>query len=265
MLCASPASPDPRPRWHKKFTAMLPQITKYAKIAFAYLKPEARAEAVQEVVANACQRYARLVEQGKTAVTNATALARYGIKQTRDHRKVGGTLNVLDILSKYCQSRKGLAVERLDKFNRANDAWEEVLVEDRTAGPADIVQTKLDFSDFLTSLKRRDRRVAKFLATGETTKVRGPQVQGLRRQDLAAPPRACRQLASISSATIPALPLPTRLDSNLWLASCHAPQPSPGSRPHSIWLLGLGFFDSEPCLRPSDEYNRILTTERNTT
>ena len=150
---------------------MLPQITKFAKIAFAHLKPEARDEAVQEVIANACQRYANLVEQGKTEVTNATALARYGVKQCRDHRKVGNRLNVLDILSKYCQNRKGLAVERLDRFDPAENAWEEIVVEDRHAGPSDIARTRIDFSDWLDSLKRRDRKVAEFLAKGETTKV----------------------------------------------------------------------------------------------
>ena len=86
----SAASPAPRPHWHKAFLALLPAILKHAKFAFASLKPEARAEAVQEVVANACQAYARLVELGKTDIAYATALARYGVKQTRDHRKVGG-------------------------------------------------------------------------------------------------------------------------------------------------------------------------------
>src|SRR5208283_4431535 len=101
---------------------------------------------VQEVVANACQAYARLVEQGKTAVANAIALARYGVKQTRDHRKVGGHLNVRDILSRYCQTRKGVVVERLDKFDKTEEVWQEGLVEDKTAGPAEIARTRIDFS-----------------------------------------------------------------------------------------------------------------------
>jgi len=144
MVCSAPA---PRPRWHNAFLGMLPAILKHAKIAFAYLKPEARSEAVAEVVANACQAYARLVEQGKTSVANSIALARYGIRQTRDHRKVGGHLNVQDVLSRYCQTRKGIAVQRLDKFNHAENVWEEVLVEDRHAGPADTARVRLDFSD----------------------------------------------------------------------------------------------------------------------
>jgi DNA-binding NarL/FixJ family response regulator len=167
----SAASPAPRPRWHKAFLALLPAILRHAKLAFAYLKPEARSEAVAEVVANACQAYARLVELGKTDIAYATALARYGVKQTRDHRKVGGHLNIRDVLSKYCQNRKGLVVERLDHFDEAENAWQEILIEDKHADAAAIVQTKLDMGAWLDSLKRRDRRVAEFLAKGETTKT----------------------------------------------------------------------------------------------
>ena len=151
--------------------ALLPAILSHAKFAFRCLKPEARAEAVQEVVANACRAYARLVELGKTDIAYASALARYGVRQTRGHRKVGGRLNVLDVMSGYCQDRKGVFVERLDQYDETANAWTEVLIEDRHADAAEIVRTKLDFSDWLASLNRRDRRVAEFLANGETTTV----------------------------------------------------------------------------------------------
>ncbi len=42
-------------------------------------------------------------------------------------------------------------------------------MEDKRAGPADIARVRIDFADWLGSLKRRDRRVAEFLANGETT------------------------------------------------------------------------------------------------
>ncbi len=165
----SAASPAPRPSWHKAFLALLPAILRHAKIAFAYLKPEARQEAVQEVVANACQRYASLVEQGKTDIAYATALARYGVKQTRDHRKVGGHLNVLDVLSKYCQRHKGLTVERLDKFDHAENVWEEILVEDKYAGPAQTAASRIDIDSWFKSLPVRHRRIAQYLSLGNRT------------------------------------------------------------------------------------------------
>jgi hypothetical protein len=171
MVCASPA-PAPRRRWHRQFLALLPQIVVRAKIAFRHLKPEARAEMVQEVVCNALQAFARLVKLNKTSIAYAAPLATFGIKQARDGRKVGGHLNCLDVSSEYAQKIKGIVVDRLDRRDKDDDRqWCEVLVEDRRADAAAIVQTKLDFSDWLASLNRRDRRVAEFLAQGESTRA----------------------------------------------------------------------------------------------
>ncbi len=78
---------------------------------------------------------------------------------------------VREVLSAYAQKHKGFQVERLDQFDQEENAWSEVLVEDRRAGPDEIARTRIDFSDWLASLKRRDRRVAEFLAQGETTKT----------------------------------------------------------------------------------------------
>ena len=60
-------------------------------------------------------------------------------------------------------------MERLDKFDNAEDEWLEVLVEDHRAGPFDIVRTKLDFAAWLRSLPIKSRRIAKMLANGERT------------------------------------------------------------------------------------------------
>jgi hypothetical protein len=49
---AAPASPAPSD-WHRKFLVMLPAILTHTRVAFRYLKPEARSEAVQEVVCSA--------------------------------------------------------------------------------------------------------------------------------------------------------------------------------------------------------------------
>ena len=47
------------PSWHKGFLAMLPAIQTHARIMLRNLAPEAREEAVQEVVCNALVAYAR--------------------------------------------------------------------------------------------------------------------------------------------------------------------------------------------------------------
>lgn len=157
------------PAWHANFEAMLPAIETRAKFAFRHLDAEAREEAIQETVCNCCQAYARLVELGKTDVAFPSALARFGISQTRDGRKVGGTLNCRDILSDYCQQQKSLLVERLDRFDSEEQAWAEILVEDRHVGPAETAIVRIDFAAWLLFLPRRLRKIATFLANGETT------------------------------------------------------------------------------------------------
>jgi hypothetical protein len=164
---------DPRrkpvPAWHKVFLGMMPAIIRYAKVAFRNLDPEARQEAVQNVVTNSCAATAALARRGKLDLAYPTVLARFGIRQTRDHRITGNSLNIRDVLSKYCQANKGVKVERLDKFNEQEDAWEETVVEDKTSGPADIARTRIDFAAWLDSLKRRDRKIAEALAAGNRT------------------------------------------------------------------------------------------------
>jgi len=163
------AAASPSPRWHRAFLAMLPRIIGHARLAFAYLKPEARAEAVQEVVSNALRAFVRLVELGKADVAYASPLARYGVAQVRDGRKVGASLNIRDVLSPHCQRQKNVIVERLEHFDEEENDWSEAIVEDRTAGPADIARVRCDFSDWLATLSRRNRRIAGYLSLGNST------------------------------------------------------------------------------------------------
>jgi hypothetical protein len=169
MICVANRRSQTPPVWHEAFLAMVPAIKAHATISFRHLKPEAREEAVQEVICNACCAFARLVELNKTALAYPSVLARFGVAQTRDGRKVGGKLNSRDVSSEYCQRQKGVTVERLDKFDREEDAWQELLIEDKHTGPAEVAATRIDFTAWLQALPRRLRRTAKFLANGETT------------------------------------------------------------------------------------------------
>ena len=159
------------PAWHAGFLAMLPTICAYAREAFARLNPEARQDLVQEVIANALVAYVRLFQQGRVALAYPTVLARYGVAQVRDGRKVGSSLNIRDVSSEYAQRQKGFSVERLDQYDRNEEAWMEVFIEDKHSGPAVVATTKIDFTEWLKSLPSRVRRIAKLLATGEKTSI----------------------------------------------------------------------------------------------
>jgi DNA-binding NarL/FixJ family response regulator len=148
---------------------MLPAIRQHARIAFGRCKPDAREEAVQAVVCNACAAIARLAELEKLDLAYASVLARYGVAQVKDGRMTGGHLNCKDVLSGYCQRLKHLTIERLDHYDKTEDCWQEILVADQNATPADLAASRIDFPAWLDTLTARDRKVATKLAAGEKT------------------------------------------------------------------------------------------------
>lgn len=155
------------PAWHDDFLVMVPAITRHATFRFRHFPPEAKEEAVQEVVANCCVAYSRLVEQGKPESASATSLAEYAVKQYFNGRRVGTRTNVRDVMSPSCQVHKGVAVQSLHSWDEKGQRWKEILVEDRNATPADLAASRIDFPAWLATLSRRDRRIALRLADGD--------------------------------------------------------------------------------------------------
>lgn len=153
-----------------RFLTLLPAIQEQARFAFRSEPRERGQELVAEVIANAFVAFVRLVERGLTSVIYPTPLAGYAIKQVRDGRRVGAKLNVRDVTSAYCQLRKRIAIERLDRFDERKGEWREVLIEDHHAGPAETAAARIDIAEWFASLPRRKRRIAETLVTGETTK-----------------------------------------------------------------------------------------------
>ena len=141
------------------FEAMLPTIRRQAKHAFRAVRRELREELVAEVVANSFIAYRRLVERDKADLAYPSVLARFAIKQVRVGRRVGNNLNVRDVTSHYCQRAKGVRLQRLTGAQDHCGRWQDIVVEDKTATPADIVATRIDFADWLKSelLLRRQR------------------------------------------------------------------------------------------------------------
>ena len=155
--------------WHKPFLEMLPQIDRHLRFTFRGLNPDARAEAVQEGLVNALVAYRRLYEKGKADLAYPLVLARFAARQIRDGRRVAERLNIRDVLSTHAEQKKGIKVERLDRFDEEENAWKEILIEDRHATPAEIAACRIDVTAWLSSLPSRHRRIATTLAMGEST------------------------------------------------------------------------------------------------
>ena len=151
------------------FEQMLPTIERYARHAFRRIREEQREELVAEVVANAFVAFCRLVERNKGDLAYPTVLARFAVKQVCSGRKVGTKLNVLDVSSLYAQRQKGIRVQSLQDAQQDNGSWQDVLVEDKRATPADIAAVRIDYANWLKSLSTRNRKVAALLSSGEST------------------------------------------------------------------------------------------------
>ena len=165
-----PSSPDNRPESvEDQFLAILPMIRRQASLAFRHAGAEARDELMAETVANAYCAFVRLAHRGKLASVYATPLAQYAIRQVRGERRVGGRLNLHDILSPQARRHYGITIERLDRRDPQDGVWNEQLVEDRKAGPAETAAARLDLSAWLRTLTKRNRQIAKALSVGETT------------------------------------------------------------------------------------------------
>ena len=72
-------------------------------------------------------------------------------------------------MSEYAQCRKGHRVDRLDHFDDEENGWQEIVVEDRRAGPGENAAVRIDFSAWRRRLPVRLRKIAMTLAIGETT------------------------------------------------------------------------------------------------
>jgi RNA polymerase sigma factor (sigma-70 family) len=152
-----------------RFLAMLPRIRQQAAYYLRRLPMEERADAVQEIVASAFVSYVRLIERGNADLAYAGPLARYAACQYFRGRRVGNPMNGHDITSEYCQRRKKIMVEQLDRFDDPTSEWEQLVVEDKHSTPAEVASTRIDFRAWLESLPVRTRQVAETLATGEAT------------------------------------------------------------------------------------------------
>jgi heat shock protein HspQ len=150
-------------------TKFLPATVARAKYAFRHLRGQDYQDAIQETVANALVAFAALVRRGKMSICYPTVLAKYAISQIIDGRLVGNHLNVQEVLSPYAQRLKNFKVERLDHRDKEDNAWCEILIEDKTAGPAQTACSRIDFDQWIHSLPCRHRRIAQYLSLGNRT------------------------------------------------------------------------------------------------
>jgi len=158
--------------WQALLLSMLPAIEAFARRAFRSLSPEAKEDAVAEVVANCTVALARLAARGRLHVAYPVPLATYAVRQYFDGRRVGTKANTRDVLDQHARQRGGYEVQHMGSPREQRNGWKDQLVENRKTTPGDLAAFRVDFGEWLrTRLPRRERRIAEELAMGEQTGV----------------------------------------------------------------------------------------------
>lgn len=152
-----------------RFVEMLPTLLQVIRHCLRNQPRRDREELAAEALAAAYVMFVRLVQRGKQGLAFPTPLGTYGARQAIDGRQIATSTNVKDLTSRSCQRRKGVSVTSLNRYDERDERWKEIVVESKNAGPAEIASIRIDFADWLRSLKPKQRRIAKLLATGETT------------------------------------------------------------------------------------------------
>ena len=180
-----------------RFADMLPAIRTHLRFAFRHLDAESRPEAAQEAVAYAFLAFARLVQLDKADLAYPSVLAKFAVSHVRSGRSISRAVNVNDVMSQGCQSRRRFQVDQLDRQDDRGN-WQELVIECRRAGPAETAATRLDVAAWLRTLPLRQRAIAQTLATGETTSATAKLFKVSAARISQASPPALRGLANVS-------------------------------------------------------------------
>ena len=98
---------------------------------------------------NACREMARLAELGKLDLAYPAVLAKFGIAQYREGRRVGSPMNCHDVSSEHCRRQTGVRVQRLDHYDEQEGRWREAVVQDTRHSPvSDVAAFRCDFADW---------------------------------------------------------------------------------------------------------------------
>ena len=153
----------------RQFVDMVPEIQCRARITFRHLNPEAKEEAVAEVLAMCWQNHMQCILRGKAVP--ASSLAHYATKSLKSGRALCGQ-NSTDVLAPRTKLRGRATVERL---NVSADGWwdrSEALEDRRTwEQPYERVRIKHDYGAFLhrPEVTDQEREVFNLLAEGHRT------------------------------------------------------------------------------------------------
>lgn len=151
-----------------RFLKILPTISMIADKAFRRFDPDAREEAIAEIVAATFVSYVKLVRRGRERFAYPATLARFALKQYFSGRRVGGRFTTVDVLAEGTRRRRGLVVEGLAEQKSVSGQDSRPA---RISSFADEVAFRQDFATWLRRQSPRDRRIVRALALGRSLRI----------------------------------------------------------------------------------------------
>ena len=151
------------------FLMILPRIQSQAWNAFQGLSFDLKQELQSEVVGHCWKSFIRLFQLGRHEDVSPMSLASFAIRAVRSGRRMGASLNINDVSSNYCQRRLGIRTTPFCMIDQNGEKWAESLIADERARPDQLVMARIDFSEWLQTLKPLHRKVAEHLSLGEST------------------------------------------------------------------------------------------------
>ena len=144
--------------YEDRFLEMLPQIQDQAHFAFRDKPASRRKDLIAEAIANGWVACVRLVERGLIDVIYPTPLVQFAIRQVRDGRRVGTSLNANDVSSEYAQRRLGFRLEALEKYNQRNEVYRRGLDRDPNHMCFGLASIRVAAPDAPRGVGRRESR-----------------------------------------------------------------------------------------------------------
>jgi hypothetical protein len=150
---------------------VLPRVVTHGRCYFRHVRcPHRKEEYLAEMVALAWRWHRRLAERGKDATRFPTAIASFAARAVGSGRRLAGMDRAGDVLSPLAQRRRGVAVGPLPDGSSLNGNVFDEALHDNTQSPVvEQVCFRLDFSAWLLTLTRRDRRLVEGMALGHRT------------------------------------------------------------------------------------------------
>ena len=153
------------PSFDSLYKKMLPHFRYYAR-RFSRCKSIDREDVIQDLMGIALQMYTSQVRRGKEVFYSP--LVRYAIKRFQEGRRFATGQNSTDILSEHTQMLGRSTVRLFGEYEGKPGSW-DFGHYNRNHNPAEAVQWKIDFEDWLQRQTPRDQKIIDDLSYGETT------------------------------------------------------------------------------------------------